>query len=96
MSTDRSKFKATSVATMQQQEKAVSKMVRQNDSERTEYLHLDEGTNKVRIFPAHPDSKSFIYPYGRWWLPKEVSYEKNGFTNGVGVKSSKIKSSNWS
>jgi uncharacterized protein YeeX (DUF496 family) len=80
MSTDRSKFKATSVATMQQQEKAVSKMVRQNDSERTEYLHLDEGTNKVRIFPAHPDSKSFIYPYGRWWLPKEVSYEKNGET----------------
>lgn len=78
MSVDRSKFKATAVATMQQQEKAVSKMTQRNDSERTDYLNLEEGINKVRIFPAHPESKSFVYPYGRWWLQREVSYEKNG------------------
>lgn len=77
---DRSKFKATNVATMKQQEKEVSKLIRKGDSERTDHLSLDEGTNKVRIFPSHPDSKSFIYPYGRWWLPKEVTYEKEGET----------------
>jgi len=79
MGTDRSKFKSTPVATMQQQEKAVNKQIRDN-GDRTEYLNLEEGVNKVRIFPAHPESKSFIYPYGRWWLPREVTYEKNNET----------------
>ena len=76
MTADRKNFKATSVSTMQKQEKDVKKIT--YDSERTEYLHLEDGVNKIRIYPAHPDSESFVYPYGRWWLNREVTYEKNG------------------
>lgn len=75
---DRSKFKATSVSAMKKQEKEVSKMTNRRNSDRTDYLGFDEGSNKIRLFPAHPDSSSFVYPYGRWWLLREVSYEKNG------------------
>ncbi|HNQ19960.1 MAG TPA: hypothetical protein PKI46_02745, partial [Bacteroidales bacterium] len=79
MATDRSQFKATSVASMKQQDKAVQQLVH-DKGERTPWLKIDDGTNKFRIMPAHPDSTSFAYPCGRWWLQRDISYEKEGKT----------------
>lgn len=79
MAVDRKKFAATKVTTMQSQEKEVkSKVATSNRGDRTEWLSIEEGSNKLRIYPAHPDSDSFIYPRCTVWLEREISYEKEG------------------
>jgi len=77
MTVDRSKLKATPTQNIKSQESEVKNII-YNDGERTPYVKIKPGTNKLRIFPAHPGTSSFTYPYSRWWLPKMVTYEKNG------------------
>lgn len=80
MAVDRKQFTSTKVTTLQSQEKEVKNKVATSYSgkERTEWLTIDEGSNKLRIYPAHPESDSFIYPRCTVWLEREISYEKDG------------------
>lgn len=79
MSVNRDKYKATSVSALKKQEKDASQFIRSgNNQEQIPWLEIEEGANKLRFFPAHEDSKSFIYPVTRVWLERLVSYEKNG------------------
>ena len=72
----RKSFKATPIAQIKNQEENVKNSI--YNSEGAKYLSIDEGSNKFRIYPAHPDSKSFIYPVSRWWLKREITYNKDG------------------
>ena len=72
----RKSFKATPIAQIKNQEEKVKNSI--YNSEGAKYLSIDEGSNKFRIYPAHPDSKSFIYPVSRWWLKREITYNKDG------------------
>lgn len=79
MAVDRSKYTSTKVSTLKSQEKEVKSKVQtsfQND--RVEWLQIEEGTNKLRIYPAHPGTDSFVYPRCTIWLERQVEYEKDG------------------
>lgn len=73
MAIDRSKFKATSVAAVQQQDKEISSLVGQK-SGRAGYLKIYPGKNMFRIFPPHPDAggTSFMEPKSTVWLPMMI------------------------
>lgn len=78
MAFDRSKFKATDVSTLKQQE-AQNKAPRANNQEgRVSFHTIPEGQSKWRIMPAHPDCKSFMAAKQVHWLPQEITYEKDG------------------
>jgi hypothetical protein len=79
MAFDRSKFKATEVATLKQQESEnqTPRGGADNDG-RVSFHKIPEGQSKWRIMPAHPDAKSFMYPKQVSWLPQEVTYTKDG------------------
>lgn len=57
---DRSAFKATKVSALKKEEEEVKKAT---DFKKNgiDFLKLREGKQKVRIYPAHPDTKSFMY-----------------------------------
>lgn len=78
MAFDRSKFKATDVSTLQQQEDANKTPRTTNQDGRVSFHQIPEGTSKWRIMPAHPDCKSFMAAKQVHWLPQEITYEKNG------------------
>lgn len=79
MAFDRSKFKATQVATLKEQEAANKTANNNSDNDgRVPFHKIEEGTSKWRIMPAHPDSKSFMQPKQVHWLPQEVTYTKDG------------------
>lgn len=73
---DRSKFAATKTSNLKEQEAEQSaKVGRRGD--RVEFKRLEPGKNKLRIYPAHPGTKSFMYPRTVHFLPVEVD-EKDG------------------
>ena len=79
MAFDRSKFKATEVATLKQQESENQTPRGGGDNDgRVSFHKIPEGQSKWRIMPAHPDAKSFMYPKQVSWLPQEVTYTKDG------------------
>lgn len=90
MGIDRSKFKATSVAIVQQQDKDVTTMVGKDKGSRAGYLKIKSGKNMFRIMPAHPDGggESFIEPKSTVWLPMMVEEkdDKGQVINGADGK----------
>lgn len=66
---DRSKFKATSLSILKEQEKRVEEVLDlKGDRSRAKYLNLTKGINKIRIYPAHPNTSSYIYPKVVSWV----------------------------
>lgn len=86
MSELRNQLKATPVVNIKNQEKEVKSIVYSNDRERQTYLSIEAGMNKFRIFPAHNGSDTFVYPYSRWWIEREIQYTKDDGTEVNEVK----------
>lgn len=63
---DRSQLKGTALNVIDEQNKSISS----NSSKKREYVQIEEGTNKFRIFPAHPETD----PKNRYAQPKYVSW----------------------
>lgn len=83
---DRSAFKATPIEATQEQE-AEQKARQPYGSDDTTYHKYDEGDNYFRIYPAHPNCKSFKSFSSKVFVKVKVT-EKDG----NGVESTKIKS----
>lgn len=77
MAIDRSKLKATSLNTLKKQDKEVAK-VTSKKGDRAGFVDIDDGWNKFRIYPAHPESSSFIFPKVVHWIPQEVEIYVDG------------------
>lgn len=79
MAFDRSKFKATAISTLKEQE-AENKSANMNNAQdgKIPFHQIPEGTSKWRIMPAHPECKSYMAAKQVHWLPQEVTYEKDG------------------
>lgn len=78
---DRSKFKATNLSTLKEQDTQVEEMGLKNDfgkNNRPDYLKIPEGTSKWRIFPAQEAERPFLYMKVVSWLPQEVYVNKEG------------------
>ena len=72
---DRGKFRATPVNKLEDQAGVASQLIGSNSS-RADNLTLDEGDNKLRLYPARDGEKSFIYLRSVVFLPQEI--EING------------------
>lgn len=76
MALDRSKFKATVVATMVEADKEVESALGRTRGERADQLSIEEGTNKFRIYPPHPEEDGggevFAEPVAKCFLPMMV------------------------
>jgi hypothetical protein len=86
MAFDRSKFQATKVNNLTAQDKEFEKKTEFKKSGRVSFVNLAEGKNKVRVYPAHPGTKSFMQPCTTHFL--EVL---NEYTNKDGEKISELK-----
>lgn len=71
---DRNSLRGTSLDVIQEQNKEIA-----SSSKKRDYLQIKEGTNKIRFFPAHPDSD----PKNRYaqqkfvaWLPYKNNEDK--------------------
>jgi len=73
---DRSKFKDTVTAEqLEAQDKAVDAAAgKVYDNNYAPWHKIEDGVNKFRLYPAHPNEKghSFVVPVQRWWLSVEV------------------------
>ena len=81
---DRSQLKGTSLSAIKEQNNEIAYS---NDRKKRDYLSIDEGTNKFRILPAHPESD----PKNRYsqqkyasWLPYFKKDEEGNFTDKKG------------
>ena len=75
---DRSKFKATSIAKIQDQE-TEQKAKQPFGNDFSGFLKLEEGDNIIRIYPAHPDGESFTVFQSQVFLPViKTSKDDNG------------------
>lgn len=72
---DRSKFSGTKVADLKKQDEDYEKKNDYKNNGRAGFIKLAEGKNKVRIFPAHPDTPSFYQPCTVHWLPRLNEWE---------------------
>ena len=87
MSFDRSKFAGTKVSAIKKQEKEFDKkMDFGKGRNKNAFLKLKEGKNKIRIFPAHPNTPSFYQPCVVHFLPILSEWE-----NKDGKKQSEVK-----
>lgn len=66
MAFNRNQFKATQASALKEQEQSVNDMLYQKNRK---YLRIEDGTNKIRFFPAHPGTSNFIYPKVVSWIP---------------------------
>lgn len=73
MAIDRSKYKQANVADVQSEAQEVNAQVFNNEGKRN-WLSIETGNNKLRIYPAHPASIKplFMLPKVTHWLPQEV------------------------
>jgi len=82
MALDRSKFKATKVATMVAKDKEVESALGKTRGERADTLTIEEGKNKFRFYPPHPEDMGggdvFAEPVVRCFLPMMVEEMKDG------------------
>lgn len=76
MKFDRTKYQPTKMTEVKAQQKEVNKKIGYSDNESIKWLSLDEGINRVRIYPKHPGTKSFSYPVVKHWMEQEI--EKDG------------------
>jgi len=75
MSDRRSLLKATPVSVLKDQEQEHRKLL--GISDRPGFLTISVGENRFRIFPKHPESKSWVYLKAVHWIPGEVR-DKDG------------------
>ena len=68
MAFDRSKYKATNLKVLQQEEEEVQALIGYD----TTYHKIEEGRNIFRLYPAHGGSKIFIRAKVSHWLPVEL------------------------
>ncbi len=95
---DRSKFKDTVTAEqLQAQDQAVEKAAGKDyDNNYASWHKIEEGVNKFRLYPAHPNEEghSFVVPVQRWWLTVEVEEKDdkgNVVMNGSSPKMKKVR-----
>lgn len=87
MGFNRNKFKATTTSTLKSQEKKIGGMIKTGKKDRPDYLSIENGPNKFRIFPGHPETESFIYPRTVHWLPRKF---KDRDTNETTIKNAPV------
>lgn len=69
MAFDRSKFGGSKISDIQKQDKEFEKKTDfGGNGGRAGFIKLKEGKNKVRIFPAHPDTPTFYQPLVVHWM----------------------------
>lgn len=69
MGLDRSKFKPAPVAAMKKLDGELGQRKGYSNFSKAGYHKIDDGDNKFRIYPAHPDS-----PDGVFWMPKSTAW----------------------
>lgn len=69
MAIDRSAFKATKTSTLKKTKEKEDAII--PSSNRTDFLEIEEGINKLRIYPAHPGEDSFYMMRANHWLTVE-------------------------
>lgn len=72
---DRSKFKASSLSKQKEIDQQSSRLLGKSDSStRGDMLEIEEGINRFRIYPAHPDGGGEVYaePVAKVFLPALV------------------------
>jgi hypothetical protein len=77
---DRSQLKGTALNVIDEQNKSISS----NSSKKRDYVQIEEGTNKFRIFPAHPDTDEknrYAQPKYVSWLPYYKKDEEGNVTD---------------
>lgn len=82
---DRSKFKATPVAKLKEQEIKANTIIGWNNNEWLSYHTIIKGDNKFRIYPARSENESWIYPKTTHFLPFDVE-DKDKSTEKVTIK----------
>lgn len=80
MGFDRSKFAAVKVDNLKKQDEDFEKKNEfKKKSGRSGFVKLEEGKNKLRIYPAHPGTKTFMQPCTTHWLEVESKWtDKDG------------------
>ena len=68
----RKQFKATSVQKLNEQENEVKQFLPQNTFTKRNFISLEAGDNKLRIYPARGENESFLYLKSCYFLPFEV------------------------
>lgn len=64
----RKKLEAKPISVVQEQEKEVNQKVGKRNN-RAGYVDIDEGDNKLRLYPAHPGTASWMYPCVTYFVP---------------------------
>lgn len=72
MAFDRNKFKAPKLETNKKVSDEVNKTMRVNNSNRGDYLSIDEGANIFRLFPPHNPDEPTFQPKVVYWLDCRV------------------------
>ena len=72
MAFDRSKFTAPKLETNKKVSDDVNKTMRVNNSNRGDYLTIDEGINVFRLFPPHNPDEPTFQPTVVYWLDCRV------------------------
>ncbi len=91
MSIDRTKFiDTTNSSDLKSEDERVDKVSIKKRNKSADYLSIDNGLNRFRCYPPHPDSKSpFIVPKQVWWLPIEQD-KRDEKGNPIKDKSGKV------
>lgn len=74
----RKKLEAKPISVVQEQEKEVNQKVGKRGG-RAGYVDIDKGWNKLRLYPAHPGTESWMYPCVTYFVP----HYKDGGELGV-------------
>lgn len=82
---DRSKIKGASSEALEAQKETVNNFIF-NNSAKVDFLKFKEGANIRRIFPPHPDCKTYIIQKGVHWLPIGVTIKEEGKEDRVEIK----------
>ena len=73
----RNKFKATDVSSLKKNKQEEDSKISSGRG-RTDYLDIDDGLNKFRIFPKHPEEELFYHIRGVHWCTIEGEDGKDG------------------
>ncbi len=76
MAFDRSKYKATKVDSLKQQQDKIDAITPKTGDDRVPFHKIENGKNKFRLYPSHHESDSFIYASCKSFVPFEVEDDK--------------------
>ena len=69
---DRSKYRGTSVAKLNEQEDEVNSKIPKQEDGRPGFHQIAEGKNFFRIYPAKEGEDTYVFPKVVSWIPQEV------------------------